>query len=97
MECPTTGVNYSNIKLTIVSHLIQMFCFNKEPFKYTEYILCLLKLEHLNKTWQRPLIKCNKGEARYMLSSCHRWASAEFDRLVQDSKGSHAQSKETLK
>lgn len=77
MECPTTRVNYSNIKLTIVSHLIQMFSFNKEPFKNTEYILRLLKLEHLNKTWKRPLIKRNKAEVRYTLSSCHRWASAE--------------------
>lgn len=93
VECPTTGVNYSNIKLTIVSHLIQMFCFNKEPFKDMEYILRLLKLEHLNKTWQRPLIKRNKAEVRHMLSSCHWWAITEFDRLVQDSRGSHTQSK----
>lgn len=88
-ECPTTGVNYSNIKLTIVSHLIQMFCFNKEPFKVIEYILHLLKLEHLNKTWQRPLIKRNKAEVCHTLSSCHRWARqtrAGFQRLLHTMK-----------
>ncbi len=68
VECPTTGVNYSNIKLTIVSHLVQMFCFNKEPFKDIEYILHLLKLEHLNKTWRRPLIKRNKQK---YATRCH--------------------------
>ncbi len=68
VECPTTGVNYSNIKLTIVTHLIQMFCFNKEPFKDIEYILRLLKLEHLNKTWRRPLIKHNKQK---YATRCH--------------------------
>lgn len=91
-ECPTTGVNYSNIKLTIVSHLIQMFCFNKEPFKVIEYILRLLKLEHLNKTRQRPLIKRNKVEVRHTLSTFHWWVT---DRLEQVYRSSYAQSKET--
>lgn len=40
----TTGVNYSRIKLTIVSHLIQMLCFNKEPFRNMG-----LSLSYLNR------------------------------------------------
>lgn len=85
----TTGVNYSGIKLTIVSHLIQMLCFNKEAFRNMEYISLLLKLRRLNKAWQRPVIRGNEAAVRRTLSSCHRWASVKFDRLEQDCGGSH--------
>lgn len=85
----TTGVNYSRIKLTIVSHLIQMLCFNKEPFRNIESISLLLKLRRLNKAWQRPVIRGNEAALHRTLSSCHRWASVKFDRLEQDCRGSH--------